>query len=75
VGVEKLLAAKIAKVKLRYDALQTALLISWTFSIPQILPVWEETGVFQQPQAITPTTPTAPALKQCLATDLSGFSF
>ena len=53
VAVEKLLRPKFAKIKLRYDALQTTFLIFETFCIPQILAVWEETGVFQQPQAVT----------------------
>jgi len=53
VAVEKLLRPKFPKIKLRYDALQTTFLIFKTFCIPQILAVWEETGVFQQPQAIT----------------------
>ena len=52
VAVEKLLRPKFAKIKLRYDALQTTFLIFETFCIPQVLAVWEETGVFQQPGLI-----------------------
>jgi hypothetical protein len=50
VGVEKLLRAKIAKTKSRQDALQKTFLVFQTFSIPQILAVWEETGLFQHPR-------------------------
>jgi hypothetical protein len=53
VGVEKLLHPKFAKIKMRQDALRTTYLIFWTFCIPRILTVWEETGVFQQLQAIS----------------------
>jgi hypothetical protein len=42
VGVEKLRPAKIAEMKLRQAALS-----GWTFSIPQILAVSREWGVFQ----------------------------
>ena len=52
-AVEKLLPPKFAKIKLRQDALQTTFLIFETFCIPQILAVWEETGVFQQPLPIS----------------------
>jgi hypothetical protein len=65
VPVEKLLRPKFTKIKLREDAPQTILLISYTFSIPQILAVWEETGVFQHPQAITPTTILGPPWQGC----------
>ena len=50
--VEKLLPPKFVKIKLRQDALRTTFLILETFCIHQILAVWEETGVFQQPQAL-----------------------
>jgi hypothetical protein len=53
VGVEKLLRPKVAKIKLRQDALQTTFLIFKTFCIPQISVVWE--GLFQQPQDVTST--------------------
>jgi hypothetical protein len=50
VAVEKLLPVKFAKIKLRQDALETTFLIFWTLCIPQILAVWEETGLFQHPR-------------------------
>jgi hypothetical protein len=52
VGVEKLFTAKFAKIKSRQDVLQTTSSIFWTFHIPQILAVREETGLFQQAQAL-----------------------
>jgi hypothetical protein len=55
VGVEKVIAARLAKTKLRYDALQTTFPIFKAFSIPSMLADWQETGVSQQPQAFTLT--------------------
>jgi hypothetical protein len=54
VAVEKLLPMKFAKIKLRQDALQTTILIFYTFSIPEIPIVWEGIGLFQlqHPQVI-----------------------
>ena len=53
VAVGKLFFAKFAKMKLRQDALQSIFSVRLDFSIPQILAVFGEKGVFQHPQAIT----------------------
>ena len=54
-AVKKLLRAKIAKTKLRQDALETTFLVFQTFCIYQILAVWGQTRLFQQPRDITST--------------------
>jgi hypothetical protein len=48
VAVEKLFPANVAKIKLCQDALYFK-----TFSIPQILAVWDEKRVFQHALAIS----------------------
>jgi hypothetical protein len=53
VAVEKLVAPKFAKTKSRQDALQTTFSVFLDIFYPQNLAVWDEKGVFQQPQAIT----------------------
>jgi hypothetical protein len=54
VGIEKLFTAKFTRIKSRQDALQTTFSIFWTFHMPQILAVREETGFFQQARDVTP---------------------
>jgi len=56
VAVEKLLRPKFAKIKLRYDALQPIFFDFQDILYPQILAVWEETGVFQHPRLFTSAT-------------------
>jgi hypothetical protein len=53
VAVEKLVAPKFAKIKSRQDALQTTLSVFLDICYPPNLAVWDENGVFQQPQAFT----------------------
>jgi hypothetical protein len=50
VAVEKLLPAKFAKIKSRQDAPQSIFSVRLDISIPQILAVWDEDRVFQQPR-------------------------
>jgi len=52
VAVEKLVAPKFAKIKSRQDALQTTFSVFLDILYPPNLAVWDEKGVFQQPQAI-----------------------
>jgi hypothetical protein len=59
VAVEKLVPAKFGKIKSRQDALQTTFSVFLDISYPPNLAVWDERGVFQQPQAITLKTPVA----------------
>jgi hypothetical protein len=53
VAVEKLVAAKFAKIKSRQDALQTTFSFFLDIFYLPNLAVWDEKGVFQQPLAIT----------------------
>jgi hypothetical protein len=57
VAVEKLLLAKFAKIKSRWDALQTTFSVFLDIFYPPNLGCFEENGLFQQPQAITLKTP------------------
>jgi len=54
---EKLLTGKIAKIRSRQDALETILSGRLDIFYLQILAVFDGKGVFQQPQAFTPTIP------------------
>jgi hypothetical protein len=53
VGVEKLESRKMLRKTLRWDALQTAISIFWTFSIPRFWRVSRETRLFQQARLIS----------------------
>jgi hypothetical protein len=53
VAVEKLVAPKFAKIKSPQDELQTTFSVFLDIFYPQNLAVWDEKGVFQQPQAIS----------------------
>ena len=53
-AVEKLLSVKFAKIKLRQDALQTIFSIFLDIFYPPNFRCFEENGLFQHPQAITP---------------------
>jgi hypothetical protein len=55
VAVEKLVASKFAKIESRQDALQTTFSVFLDIFYALNLAVLDEKGVFQQPQAITPT--------------------
>jgi hypothetical protein len=59
VAVEKLVASKLAKIKSRRDALRTTFSVFLDIFYPPNLAVWDEKGVFQQPQAIALKTPAA----------------
>jgi hypothetical protein len=56
VAVEKLLSVKFAKIKSCQDAPQTTFSVFLDIFYPPNSCCFEENGVFQQPQAITPTT-------------------
>jgi hypothetical protein len=53
VAVEKLTPAKFAKIKSRQDARETTFSVFLDIFYPPNLAIWDEKGVFQQPQAIT----------------------
>ena len=55
VGVEKLLPAKLAKIRSCQDALQTILSGRRDIFYTLILAVWDEERVFQQPRLFTTT--------------------
>ena len=54
-AVEKLLSVKFAKIKLRQDALDTIFSIFLDIFYPPNFRCFEENGLFQHPQAFTPT--------------------
>ena len=55
-AVEKLLVAKIAKIKSRQDAIWAIFSDFLDIFYPQFLAVWDEKGVFQQPRLIATIT-------------------
>jgi hypothetical protein len=55
VAVEKLISAKIAKMKLRQDAIWAIFSDSQDISYPQLLAICDEKRVFQHPRDISPT--------------------
>ena len=61
VGVEKLLPAKLAKIRSRQDALQTILSGRRDIFYTLILAVWDEERVFQQPQGVYTNYASRPA--------------
>ena len=53
-GVEKLFPAKFAKIKSRQEALQTTFSVFLDIFYPPNFGYFEENGLFQQPQLLTP---------------------
>jgi hypothetical protein len=70
VGVEKLFPAKSAKIKSCQDAPQTTFSVFLDIFYPPNSCCFEENGVFQQPQTITPTT--CPHPKSCGGSECYG---
>jgi hypothetical protein len=56
VAVEKLLPAKLAKIKSRQDALQTTFSVFLYILYPPISRCFEENGLFQQPRLFKTVT-------------------
>jgi hypothetical protein len=54
VAVEKLTQSKFAEISSRQDALSFSILVDIFY--PSVRTVFSKEGVFQHPQAITPTT-------------------
>ena len=63
-AVEKLLSVKFAKIKLRQDALDTIFSIFLDIFYPPNFRCFEENGLFQHPQAFTPTTGSMSSIKR-----------